>query len=68
MAEPIKYAQLHIATDALAEWHVGTEQFSLHFPTEQGGCTAAVDLPTLKRLQTRIAYALKLQSEAATDR
>ena len=67
MTEPIKYAQIYIAIDALADWHEGTETFSLHFPTEEGGSTAVVDLPTLKRFQGQIADALKLQSEVATD-
>ncbi|MER9242869.1 hypothetical protein [Mesorhizobium sp. M0633] len=47
---PIKYAQLHFATDALVERLSGPDVFSLHFPTEQGGCTVTLDQPTLEQL------------------
>jgi hypothetical protein len=62
MAEPIKYIQLHTATDAFADREAKSDRFSLSFPSEQGGCTAVLDRPTLKRLQRQIAYVLSQES------
>jgi hypothetical protein len=59
-----KFIQLHFATDAFADQDAEIGGFSLSFPSEQGGCTAVLDRPTLERLQVQIAYLL---SQEATD-
>jgi len=61
MSEGFKYAQLHIGSDAWVSPLPEQNAFSLHFESEQGGCTVAVDRPTLERLQVRIAHALTAQ-------
>lgn len=51
--------QLHLATDAFAEYHDNVQdQFQLRFLSKQGGCAVVLDRETLKRLAGQVSELL----------
>jgi len=52
--------ELHLATDAFAEYHDKVQdQFQLRFLSKQGGCAVVLDREILEHLSTHISELLE---------
>jgi len=59
MMQKSETGELHLATDAFAEYHdKAQDQFQLRFLSKQGGCAVVRDREILERLSAQISEVL----------